>query len=202
MAVTTLAASAATMLTNPGGADGNGNYSFQEFAVNDADSLQGATAIDGWLYTGDALQGSFNLDSVTFTKGNRDTALTVFLGVYDGATLKGISTNSFDWSATSGTGEVAQGARATFDFTGVTGVDGLSDAATYQYRFVTDGSLGSAATAVRLQVRNGNPLDGDLSGNAGTHDARMSVGITVIPEPSSTALLGLGGVALILRRRR
>ena len=41
----------------------------------------------------------------------------------------------------------------------------------------------------------------DNSNVAGTI-AMDSVGITAVPEPTTTALLGLGGIALILRRRR
>lgn len=37
---------------------------------------------------------------------------------------------------------------------------------------------------------------------SGTTTAFSDVSITVVPEPSSTALLGLGGLALILRRRK
>lgn len=43
----------------------------------------------------------------------------------------------------------------------------------------------------------------DVAGTAGGNDAYAdNVEFTVVPEPSSTALLGLGGLALILRRRK
>ena len=35
-----------------------------------------------------------------------------------------------------------------------------------------------------------------------THSWQDHIAITAVPEPSSTALLGLGGLALILRRRK
>ena len=42
----------------------------------------------------------------------------------------------------------------------------------------------------------------DSSHGAGTNPVLNAVLITAVPEPSSTALLGLGGLALILRRRK
>jgi hypothetical protein len=44
-----------------------------------------------------------------------------------------------------------------------------------------------------------NDTDG---GTSAAFNAMSITGITTIPEPSSTALLGLGGLALIVRRRR
>ena len=37
---------------------------------------------------------------------------------------------------------------------------------------------------------------------SGSHEAAITVNMNAVPEPSSTALLGLGGLALILRRRK
>ncbi|BDS08729.1 hypothetical protein NT6N_37690 [Oceaniferula spumae] len=42
----------------------------------------------------------------------------------------------------------------------------------------------------------------DIGPGAGTRGFIKGVGIEAVPEPSSAALLGLGGLALILRRRR
>lgn len=44
-------------------------------------------------------------------------------------------------------------------------------------------------------------LDG-LAGNVRMNDLVVNGTITAVPEPSSTALLGLGGLALIMRRRK
>jgi hypothetical protein len=46
-------------------------------------------------------------------------------------------------------------------------------------------------------------INGDkVSGDHGMWNGFQLVETGAIPEPSSTALLGLGGLALILRRRR
>ncbi|WP_319609272.1 PEP-CTERM sorting domain-containing protein [Oceaniferula marina] len=61
--------------------------------------------------------------------------------------------------------------------------------------FETDGS--DTATTVRVAV------PGDIiSGGAGGDTKDWAMRITAVPEPSSAALLGLGGLALILRRRK
>jgi len=59
---------------------------------------------------------------------------------------------------------------------------------------------------VFLRIRSGviGPAPEDASyffgGNSSQSDAQLT--LTAVPEPSSTALLGLGGLALMLRRKR
>ncbi len=48
----------------------------------------------------------------------------------------------------------------------------------------------------------GSVNDFDYDTNTGRFQVRLTRDVTVVPEPSSAALLGLGGLALILRRRK
>ena len=76
--------------------------------------------------------------------------------------------------------------------------------------FLTDGTLDLAdsSSTVGSFTIDGNAVDpgtysaSDLTnlGHGGTFSGTGS--IEIVPEPSSTALLGLGGLALILRRRK
>ncbi|MDB4409051.1 PEP-CTERM sorting domain-containing protein, partial [Akkermansiaceae bacterium] len=55
-------------------------------------------------------------------------------------------------------------------------------------------------------TRAGNYVDGQAYDNSNGGQAQINAlqvrDLGVVPEPSSTALLGLGGLALILRRRK
>lgn len=55
----------------------------------------------------------------------------------------------------------------------------------------------TGASSVKFEFR----LDG-VTGNGNIHFNDIQINGAVVPEPSSTALLGLGGLALILRRRK
>jgi len=77
-------------------------------------------------------------------------------------------------------------------------------------RWYTDGSsvdllAGLANGSHTLTVRYEAPFT--FTGGGGTHNenaggSNFTATFTTVPEPSSTALLGLGGLALILRRRK
>lgn len=69
------------------------------------------------------------------------------------------------------------------DLSGVTALQDLTDE-TVEFRFLLGDDSGATS---RIHVLDNIVLNGD---------------VTVVPEPSATALLGLGGLALVLRRRR
>jgi hypothetical protein len=60
-----------------------------------------------------------------------------------------------------------------------------------------DFSLGETATGQYVQLRLLDNFSGDRVGLS-----ELQFNAVAVPEPSSTALLGLGGLALILRRRK
>jgi hypothetical protein len=68
--------------------------------------------------------------------------------------------------------------------------DGWED---WSYTFVTGASPAGLGEALRVEIVG--------SGVQSTYD-NISLTAVAVPEPSTTALLGLGGLALILRRRK
>lgn len=105
----------------------------------------------------------------------------------------------------SNTGTLDNGATTTFTFGSTLA---LADNTVYAFRF-TDGS-GNAIGARWGFTNDGDALsDGALFGGGsqpygGGYDTAMTIttATAAVPEPSSTALLGLGGLALIMRRRK
>ncbi|WP_235203478.1 PEP-CTERM sorting domain-containing protein [Sulfuriroseicoccus oceanibius] len=92
----------------------------------------------------------------------------------------------------------------TFTFSG----EALSDNTVYVLSF-TDGTNNHVAFRSDLTSGGGSLADGALFSSGaqpfgGAYDASIKVVTTTqaVPEPSSAALLGLGGLALILRRRK
>jgi len=192
-ALTAGAAQAATVFTNADNTTINGgNYGGFTFKLDDA-----------WpSITGDVTP-LMELNAVTvYSRGNddsRETNLAAFLNVYDGATFIGTSTNSFNWSTIDTEG-------ATGEYTFASGLV-LDSSKLYTFRFSSTTSDGSLDIAARVQVTQPNALEGTMLNTAGApadtgFDPRLTVTAQAVPEPSSAALLGLGGLALILRRRK
>ena len=70
--------------------------------------------------------------------------------------------------------------------------------------YETTGTVAAGAVSFVITY-NGNDLTGAQNAGQGTNDGysdNLNLTITTVPEPSSAALLGLGGLALILRRRK
>jgi len=152
------------------------------------------------------LPATIFLTSATFVRG-ADGAVdsgvdTFFLNVYQGGAG---NTGTFIGSST-----------AAFDVTSVTvlsamtwSFDNLSLDATQQHAFVfsTTNVAGGDTNYARVELSGNTAYTGgngnffhNATGAAG--NARFATTFETVPEPSSTALLGLGGLALIMRRRK
>ncbi len=107
-------------------------------------------------------------------------------------------------------GTAATGAQVEFELVGVTGgaADGITiDIGTFTDNSTFDGldqstriesvsSVTTVGVAGDYEFRFSSPLTNN------NHAYVDNVSFDAVPEPSSTALLGLGGLALILRRRK
>ena len=81
------------------------------------------------------------------------------------------------------------------NYTGGTGIITLMDSAAD-----AEGMDNTAFQDAILQVNNAGGYTANLQWN--DTDEAIELNITAVPEPSTTALIGLGGLALILRRRK
>ncbi len=190
LAATTLAANAATTIVNTGNANNQGDLltaAGQTFTTGilGTDSMLSMVSVQGPQSLRNPLSPNTYTAKVWLdTDGDATT--------WDPGTLVATSTNSGSFDTVD--------AFVTFNFSN----EQLNDNTVYVLSFtngtddhaafragVTNAGSGYAGGAV---FQNGSPAYG------GSYDLAMQV--TTVPEPSSAALLGLGGLALILRRRK
>jgi len=85
----------------------------------------------------------------------------------------------------------------------INGTDTALGTRSYDVGISTDGISYTTGTTTNFHGTSGTSKFGSLrfesAGGGATWDA---VSVTAVPEPSSAALLGLGGIALIMRRRK
>lgn len=211
LAATATAANAATLivdnldLSSPVTAGAQSNYTVQSFTP----SVAGIGTSDN-ITANTPLPGSVYLESVTFlsspdTRGdstNGQIFIDVYLGDGDDGTYIGSSTNSIDIDS------IATLTEMTWNFANFE----LDSSQEYAFVFSTDNVQGATAVARLTAANNGggfvNTYDGgtaDFDSNNNTpvaFDTRFQVTMNTIPEPSSAALLGVAGLALIMRRRK
>lgn len=107
-------------------------------------------------------------------------------------------------------GALTGGEQLTWTFDGTAGID---KSTTYYYISAIDTTAATVGSNGNLigagyELDVGNPYSGGQAyrGNGGQSDWDMAFELKTetvpVPEPSSAALLGLGGLALILRRRK
>ena len=215
LAATTLGASAAQYITSYStvtGADDNnqaGPNFGQSITVNvGADTADASIASTVYIE-----ELSFQYSS-SASGGAPDG---VYIHVYDAFAVDGsavpttignlvaVSSTTVDMSALVGNEQLTW----TFD-----GTDAIAKGTEYTYVLATDtvaATVGNSAnlSSAGFELDTGNPYSGGRTYRAnGTQSDwdmpfELKTNDTIaVPEPSSTALLGLGGLALILRRRK
>ena len=193
----------------------------QSFAMN---------AGTGSTYDISSISLALGTSSGNGTRGEGDLTFTVFEFIGSGATASAQVEDFANWNAGTGGASGTQlfsgvfdiAASSTFsssDLLQISFANGelqLDDDKAYgfflQYKLddVTglsgDVSIGFDADVNGTGDPFGALLNTDDSGQNGSSDTRdlnyFITGTEVVPEPSSTALLGLGGLALLLRRRK
>lgn len=158
-----------------------GNGTSQTAKLNDS----------GWGTNGGegaALSGvGWSISRVEFTHEDSAT-ISVSLSISDG--VQTITSDNSVNQSTLSTGDLF-----VFDFSGDTETFDSDSLLTFTFS-------GQARFGMDNTSANNGALTTGAVNFSGTKDAAMRITATAVPEPSSTALLGLGGLALILRRRK
>lgn len=181
------------------------NYRVQSFTPN----IAGTGASD--TVASNIIPISVFLQSATFERapGGTSGAGLIYINVYsgpgNGGTFLGSSTNAIDVNNT------AFSERLTWNFDNIVLADSSTEYGLVFSSDTTDGNdvqarltAADAGSGSFVNTYDGGTADGNDADNSSPNnfDAKFAVTYETIPEPSSTALLGLGGLALLLRRRK
>ena len=150
------------------------------------------TAVQMWSGNGNfgTMEDPGNANAIT------NTSLSVLFGSGATYTISRAADTSFRLTLLATSGD---GSNAKYDNTVDDGSGGILQTTTHTanglYYHVFDISSGSSDVVVTTNVATAGATHFALTGLAFDN-------VATVPEPSSTALLGLGGLALILRRRK
>lgn len=173
---------------------GNGTFTFQDFSANNAIGLNGGETATLFLDT----PASYSQIALFGASAQGSKTVTVTLNFTDFSSTEhfvasgtGIGT---DWFNTNGDRAMEVGSRASNR-----GEDGnVSLFLTEDTRIAINESLFTLSAADQLKT-----LDSvTITNTGGDRLSVLAISGQTVPEPSSVALLGLGGLALMLRRRR
>ncbi len=142
-------------------------------------------------YTGEYDEITLTLDS---TSGGTGTSYSFFYF----ADAVDASTVTWNTAATAGiVPSTADGSVSATRILTQTGSFATTTTTAFDFTFSNTAAIGGDADGLFTIV----VLDNDTSGNSNNF-LRTSAALTVVPEPTSLALLGLGGLALVTRRKR
>ncbi len=169
-----------TTLSNPDG------YSLDSFSIKSHTS--GFSTTPAWGLPGD-MQYTFRIGTISGT---------TFTSLASGSAIPGDSYTAGDWFTMTFDSPVTLSADTEY------AIDIMHDNTPNFGGWRTAGQVDSSYTGGSAYVSGFNETTVPDDSNVAfpTIDRVFHVNLAAIPEPSSTALLGLGGLALALRRRR
>ena len=190
------------------------------WTVNAGATLTGSGSLGGTATIGDGATlspgnspGTQTFDNLTWVNGgtylweiNADLASGGGEGVDSGwdwidvtntFDLSGITTGfNIDITSLTNPGNIA-GLADGFNYTGKTYLDSFES-----FTILSFGSLTGTFDASEFNLLTGNFANSKVGWNIDIVGNDLVLNAVFVPEPSSTALLGLGGLALMLRRKR
>ncbi len=190
LAATTLASNAVITVvattsfeTSDNFASGNNQSTAYNITATDSSVWTSTVGTFGGTWAGQALTGA-----QSSVHGNTST-LTV-----NAAGSDGVTTVDFSWERfTASTGNIV--VESSTD-------GGATFANTQNFAIAGAAGGGWAAETATFNQTGDVIVRFTIAGTGGVSFDDITVSADVVPEPSSTALLGLGGLALILRRRK
>ncbi|NWK54537.1 PEP-CTERM sorting domain-containing protein [Verrucomicrobiaceae bacterium N1E253] len=180
----------------------------QTFATTTAFDLSAISVLKGSTQNGYVVGDQVRLQIFTVTDGATvATNWKTGSGTSDPVASAGITPifdSAFDIT-TSGTANIAEGTLLTFD------IGNLSLSANTDYGFVFTfidaaggpNNMNFKQNTLSNDFANGMKISSSATNNTTSVNQDLAFYVvSAVPEPSSTTLLGLGGLALILRRRK
>ena len=175
-------------------ADGTFTKAFADTTGIPVDDPRGFIATGGYLYqslgTLDSASTSITIAGDRFQRGSEAAAANLNVTLYFGNPGAFVASNGSDVS-----GSVSLTALNATSTTNTGASGNLGAGASQAFSVTFDATSISASQEVWVRITNDGGAATALVDN-------LTIDVVPVPEPSSTALLGLSGLAFILRRRK